>query len=397
MRLAILFCCCYVGLLASEARILDKPMRYVERDLITLHDIQERLLLRLRAEKRQPPQDRKELEQLHIDALEEITDETLLLQEADRMGFSLTPSMVYDDVRKQWEESNQVPDPRVLADIVKARIRTIKIQTVIRHYLDMAPSIRPLDIQAHYEEHVDDFSRPARWRVYQILMVPSDANQQQRVFEQLLVVYRGIQDSKIEAITSLVTEETSKAFLAMEFGGNKQIQFLIKICDSLLALELEEPGPVTAELLAHAKKWSEAATALRSKESITELLEQLREDLLAIEDDDERLQLFTEKADAWTMGLGAGRGGDLGKVELESQPPAVQEQLPKLNAGDVSPVFWSGEGAILLYIDEKESALKRGFNEVNGEIRKYLEKRQQEAIRLDLIKQLRDQSTILDL
>ena len=397
MRLAILFCCCYVGLVASEERLIDKPMRYVERDLITLHDVQERLLLRLRAEKRQPPQDRKELEQLHIDALEEITDETLLLQEADRMGLSITPSLVYDDVRKQWEESNRIPDPRVLAEIVKTRIRTIKIQTIMRHYLDMAPSIRPLDIQAHYEAHIDDFSRPARWRVYQILMVPSDANQQQRVFEQLLAVYRGIQDSKIEAIKALVTEETSKSFLAMEFGSSQQIAFLINICDALLALELAEPGPVTAELLAHTKEWSVAARALRSKETVNEMLGQLREDMLGLESDDERLQLFTEKADAWTMGLGAGRGGDLGKVELESQPRAVQEQLPSLKAGDVSTVFWSGQGAILLYIDEKEAALKRGFNEVNGEIRKYLEKRQQEAIRLDLIKQLRDQSTILDL
>ena len=182
-------------LTAADAQVVDKPVRYIERDMITLQDVQEHLLMKLRAQKQGIPNDRKALEALHIESLEHLTDETLLIQEADRMKLEVSEQLVYADVAKQLEEAQQVPDPRVLAAMAKQRMRMIKIHTVTKYYTDMAPNIRPEDIEHYYEEHDDNYQRPARWDVYQILMIPSDRQSNKRVFDGLVNVYKLIQDN----------------------------------------------------------------------------------------------------------------------------------------------------------------------------------------------------------
>lgn len=395
MLRSLLLLVCLMPVIAAEAQVIDLPVRYINRDMITYQDLKERAQLNLVRRKRQPPRTLEENEQLLNETLEELTEESLILQEADRLGVAIPEDRIYQEVRQRLAQEQQVPDPKVLSELVKQRTRTLKMQFVIQHYLRMAPPVRPLDIEAYYKEHRDSFSRPARWHLYQIMVMPASRAEIKNAYNNLTAIYRGILDSPEAEIKALINDQVTQEFLALKAGSIEQIRFLADICDQLLALEVEDPGPVTRNLLESARRWSTAARALRDKEAVTALMQKLSDELLALEPE-QRLTRFQELANTYSVGLGAGQGGDLGLVELESQHQAYQEQIQKLDDHSLSPVFWSGRAAVLLYVSHREEAVQRSFTEVNGEIRKILEGQQHIDVRDDLISQLRDQAHIVN-
>ncbi len=381
---------------AAETGIVDMPVRYINRDMITYQDLQERVALGLRARNARPPQDMQTKNLLLSQALDALTEEILLIQEAEKMGIHFPQGVVQADVRREWEEKQQVLNPQIMAELVRQRMRSIKIQTIMRHYLQMAPSIRPKDIEKYYEKHQATYKRPARWHLYQIMVLPADQQDRVKIFNNLRKIFTRIVENNDEKINAVITEEKTQAYLKFKAGSAEQISFLSDIAKQLLAVDIKDPGPVTRVLLEDAKRWSIAADALRDKPAVVALMNKLHAELSALEPE-QRIEKFQEFADSYSVGLGAKQGGDLGLVELATQNADYQAQLEKLNAYELSPVFWSGKAAVLLMATTKEAPQIRTFNEVNGEIRKLLENQQQQAVRMDLVKQLKSQAAIIDI
>lgn len=380
----------------GEGMVFDRPVRYVNQSLITMQDVQQRIYENLQMEKRKIPKNPAELKKLDDRALRELTHEELVLQEADRLGLEISERMINEDIRERMQQAKQEVDLATLAELAKRQMRNTRIQVVVRHYLQMAPSIRPLDIKAYYDKNIHQYRRPARWHLFQIVVAPADAQQKERVFNGLLAVYRAVKDNQHPKIKDLLEDESVKKIATLEFACKEQIECLRALCEQVHNIEVENSGAVTKRLQEQAKRWHIAAEKLRDAEQVTALLESVRTEMKKIEDPEKRLHYFTQQADTLSMGLGAGRGGDMSYVEKESQNESIQQQLEKIEIGIASEIVWFKGSAFLLYVSEKEAAVQRSFSDVSGEILKVLEKRQRVAVRHDIERQLLKDSSIVD-
>ncbi len=386
------------GLPAQEGRetVADRAVRYVNDDIITLGDLNRQIgfrLLDLRRRGRPPPATVDEVDTMRREMLEQMTEEILLVQEADDRGVRLDKEAIRRDML-EWAEENGIHRIGQQAVELERRYRKQKINFILYSHGQKYPAVRPSDIREYYREHRDDFRRPARSDVLRILMRPSSAEERRMVEEMLRRGFRLVQEAPHPDVKATIDEEILNSYI--DADDAERIGVLVTSLRSAREAAPADPDRATAALVAELDRILTAWDALRDRESVTEEMEAFRTELLTIPDPDRRAERFAAIARQRSQGTDATRGGSLGWIEPGDQSEAFDAVAfaETATTGNVSEVFWDGPFACLLLIRASEPGHILGLAEASARIQSILGKRQAERIRDELLISLRKRALI---
>jgi parvulin-like peptidyl-prolyl isomerase len=383
---------------ASRARTADLTLRYVNDSVISFGDVLQRNQLRLGEYERRGrprPSTRDELLAFSQQSLNDLTDEELLIQYghqlAEERGFQLVDhERISQQVMERARASGRGRSLREQAEERRYIERQQIIDLVTGYFESRIPHISPQDIERSYKEREQEFRRPARAKVYQIVLRPSSPGERQEIRLARVKIFKEAQDvtdatirtiseSRIEAYT-VATPETQERLLA------EAVQEIAR------QAERADLDAAARALVKNAAEVEARAAALRDVEATRKELEVLRADLLGKD-----LAAFAETAKRVSQGPGAADGGLLGWVEPGSYQPAFDEVVFSIKPGELSPVFMADKLACLVVVSERSEASSRAFGEVVGEIESALRRAQNRAAREATVLMLRTKASIRDL
>ncbi len=102
---------------------------------------------------------------------------------------------------------------------------------------------------------------------------------------------------------------------------------------------------------------------------------------------------FHEIARQHSLGPEAVRGGDLGYLQASDLPASFRTAF-RLKPGTISPIVKTEYGHHIFQIAEVRPAYSRPLDEVENEIRAELEQRRRRAVKVDLVRRLRESAKI---
>jgi len=395
IRLAGLLACCLLADRADAAdAVSDRTLRFVNQDVITQGDVWERmrdLFTLLRARGEPLPRSQVEFAEYQRESLEALTDEMLLLQEAERLGAQVDEEGIREEVI-EWAREQGRPTLRAQIRERRRRIKERKLQAVLHFYGRHWPGVRPADVARIFEERKEEFRRPARVRVRRLLIRPAGAGEIEAVRERMFAAWRKIQAD--EALAGVIGDEHIGAYLDAEDGERRKI--LRERLRAALDTAPAEPEVATAALLASIRTVLDDDDGLRDRESVTRTLGTIRERLAAIEDPRERQAAFVAAVEAHSQGPQADSGGDLGWVEPGHHSETFDAVAFETPADGLSEIFWDGGFGSLLLIRDRDDSGVRSLSEVSAAIRAELRHERAQEIQKTLLDQLRDQAYIKD-
>ncbi|WP_304085177.1 SurA N-terminal domain-containing protein [Maridesulfovibrio ferrireducens] len=103
---------------------------------------------------------------------------------------------------------------------------------------------------------------------------------------------------------------------------------------------------------------------------------------------------FEEAANKYTVGPGAGTGGDLGVLEWDDLAKTWHDALNGLNPGDISTSFKVQESTALLKLDSFVKNKSDSFADNRDNIYERLYREKQDAVFVDFINKLREKAVI---
>ncbi len=379
--------------LSPPALIADNAIRYVNEEVITLGDVIERTRDRLTDLRRsgKPLPESDTMLQVYESVLDELTDESLLLQYARELKVQLDRERIAMVV---LERANRSGIGLSLREQTRERDRLQRRETmraVLGFFEDRTARISPHELSRYYDEHRDDFRRPARAHVYHLLLRPASDEDRRLVRDQGLEIFRRAQSPEFDQAIAAVIGPRLDARLAAADDAAKQAEVDAALRE-LAALPVAQLGDAGARLVADAGAVVERAARLRDAEATTAALEAIRRDVAG-----KGLAAFVEAARKHSEGPRADQGGDLDWIEPGSRAAAFDEQVFALPAEGLSPVFWSEQVAGLVYVSEREDAAQRSFAEVTGEIETQLKQRRTDEIKRTTVAMLRSEASIRDL
>jgi len=383
----LLVCVMVVGVWAGEpaaavpATILaDQAVRYVNDDIITIGDIQERLWAR--RTQRPAPRPR--------DLIEDLTDERLFVQHADEMGVLLDPARIAEIVDEQARaRGRSLP----LASLARERRQfelDEKVRAVLRFFEGRTGQVSPSELWEHYQANQVKFRRTARARLHQIQLRAAEAREVQDLRKSKGALFKRAQALVDVPITDLVGPRIDAILAAPDVLA--QDRLLDEVLTAMVALPAEGLGAAARELLREAGELLARARAARSPEQAVAELTTLRATLVG-----SGTPAFVAAAKAHSQGPRANEGGELGWIEPGTFTAEFDEQVFKLKSGELSPVFRIENTVMLVLVTEQQQAAQRSFAEVSGEIDATLRKKRQESIRTLAAQTLRKKATIRDL
>ena len=381
-----------------QGRTADLTLRYVNDSVISYGDVVQRNQLRLMESERRGrprPSTRDETLAFVEQSLAELTDEELLIQYgrqlAEERGFQLVDhERISQRVMEDARTSGRGRSLRDQATARRALERQDIMDLVMGYFSSRVPHIAPQDIERSYKEREQEFRRPPRAKVYQIVLRPSSPAERQEVRQSRIAIFKAAQDvsdatlrtiseSRIEAYT-LATAEEQERLLA------EAVQEIAKQAERI---DLDAGSLAVAKQAAVVEA---RANTLRDAETTRKELESLRAELL-----NQDLAAFTEAAKRVSQGPGAADGGLLGWVEPGSYQAVFDEVVFTIALGELSPVFMTDKLAYLVVVSERHEASSRTFGEVVGEIESSLRRAQTQAAREATIAMLRTKASVRDL
>ncbi|MCX8038948.1 MAG: SurA N-terminal domain-containing protein, partial [Planctomycetota bacterium] len=228
MRRALLVLWLWLGgavLGAGEelGRVVDQPLRFVNGRVITIGDLRWRNGMRVESYRRagRPlPETRAALLAFHRESLEELTDEELLLQQAEELGVSIDREQLASDVRSEARERGL--DIRQLAQLKRWREREAKLRVVVNWVEGRAPAVAPQQLALAYQQRRQEFARPARARVRLLALRPASDDERRELRRQLANLMRDVQQSPEEPLAALARSRLEE-FLAADVEGQQSI------------------------------------------------------------------------------------------------------------------------------------------------------------------------------
>ncbi len=383
---------------APRARTADLTLRYVNDSIISFGDVLQRNQVRLSEYERRGrprPGTRDELLAFAEQSLNDLTDEELLIQYgrqlAEERGFQLVDhERISQQVMERARASGRGRSLREQAEERRFIERQQIIDLVTGYFEGRIPHISPLDIERSYKEREVEFRRPARAKVYQIVLRPSGPAERQEVRLARVAIFKGAQDVSDAAIRA-ISESRIEAYTV---GTAEQQERLLAEAVQEVARQSSRADldAATMTLVKQATEVEARAAALRDPETTRKELETLRSELVGKD-----LATFAEAAKRVSQGPGAADGGLLGWVEPGSYQPAFDEVVFSIKPGELSPVFLADKFACLVVVAERNEASSRAFGEVVGEIESALRRAQNRAAREVTVAMLRGKASVRDL
>ncbi|MBA3685714.1 MAG: peptidylprolyl isomerase [Planctomycetes bacterium] len=392
MRVALLLITCLAVIsaaaepLASRGMLVDRSIRYVNEDVITLGDVIERV----QARRGPAPTSIDETVAIYREALDELTGDALLVQFAeekqvqiDRADISL---MVLDQARAGNRQLSLDEQGRARRRLERRE----KMNAALSFFDGRVPQVSPAQALVSYQERLVEFRRPARARILQIAFRASDPAEGEAIAAAATDLFRMAQEVPDEAIAALVAPRL-EALLAAT--GDDRSRMLGEFTKELADLAADATTSVKGKRLREDAIALRARLAtLRSPEQAETALNALREELAGKD-----VEAFKERARALSQGPRVQDGGDLGWIEPGYFTPALDAAVFATQSGALTPVFWSQGLVCLVFVQERQEAAQRSFSEVSGEVEAKLRKQRQDQVRKRAIEILRSRAMIHDL
>jgi PPIC-type PPIASE domain len=382
----------------SRGRMADLTLRYVNDSVISFGDVLQRNSMRLSDYERRGrprPGNREELLAFAQQSLDELTEEELLIQYGRQMsqerGFELVDhERISQMVMERSRASGRGRSLREQADERRYIERQQIMDLVMGYFESRTPHISPQDIERNYREREQDFRRPARAKVFQIVLRPSSPAERQEVRQLRIALFKAAQDST-DAVIRAASESRIEAYTVASTEDQERLlaEAVQDIAKQVSRVDLDAGSAALAKKAAEAE---DRAAKLRDPEAARHDLDVLRAEL-ATKD----LDAFKDAAKRLSQGPGAADGGALGWVEPGTYQAAFDQVVFSIKPGELSPVFMADKLACLVVVGERTEASSRAFGEVVGEIENALHLSQVKAARNVAVSMLRSKATVSDL
>ncbi|MFW5860585.1 MAG: peptidylprolyl isomerase [Planctomycetota bacterium] len=385
---------------AVESRAVDQVFRYVNNDIITVMDIRERrreLMAEAQAEGRPLQHTAEEATQFFVMALEALTEEQLLLQEAQRLGIQLDDEAIASEVREKISAYGRERDLQAQADLRQHLRRREMIRAVLQLYEERSPEITPKQLRAIYA--AGDYDRPSRVRAWRISLRPAREGGGAEALAQLQAAFRAAAALEHPALETVDFDQWRERYVDAGDGATAKTTVLAESLAAVAAALAGVEDPAAAAVVEQVAAAQAAIAGAQGEAAVRARLTRLREELLAHATTDERVAAFQAAADD-LRGLEQAAhppGGELGLIEPDSLGSAFAEQLQHLGAGEISPVFKSGRLLHLMLVSQREDPAERSFAEVSIELRPRVEAARRQQIKQQVVAKLRRRATIRDL
>ena len=339
---------------------LDWAVRYVNGEAVTMGDLREHLTDYLAG--RDEPASSSERNRLMREALEDLTNERLLLNEADRLKVYIDRDLIARKVLDDARSEGQALDLAGKARRIAREERRAKRDAVLRFYEDRFARLRPMDLEDRFAQVRSTLRRPARTFVRQILLRPADPAARAEVAQQRFVLLRQAGNAADPAVQA-TAQRFIDAYLAGGLSPDEQNRLLDQAIAALAALDA--PGARDTAVAAAAQIARQQR--LRDLPAARAELERLRHGLL-LEPIVSLEGAFGDLARARSEGPGAADGGRLPAVEPGTLAPEFDAMLGRLQPGELSPVFQVGGNACLVLLVRRDEERLPGFAEKSAEI-----------------------------
>jgi parvulin-like peptidyl-prolyl isomerase len=367
--------------------VVDAVVRYVNEASITGNEVVDRVLERLADVRRRGlalPQTRAEHLALVEQALDELTEEHLLLQKATELKIALDRDRISAEVLAIARREGRAMSLRDQAETRRYLERSRTIDIVLQFFEERAAQPTPADLRAEFDRRTDAFRRPAQATVLQIALPIAGVEDDRRLRTDRAGLVRQAQSAADPAITAAAADCLA-AFLDAEPAEQDR---LLGVAVVAIAARAGTPGlaPADAELAAAATSLVARAGALRTAEQAET---DLRAVAAAMAGSPDPTAAFTAAA----ARLGAAVPAPL-LVEPGLYAPAVDAavfQRPLGSPGE--PLRLAGQVVLLLVTDRQEGR-SLSFDEVVGDLEQGRARLRRGLVRTAVVDALRARAVV---
>ncbi len=376
---------------------MDLVVRYVNDTVVTGSDIRVRAAERFEdyTRKGKPtPSNRPESIAFFKEALEDLTDEELLIQYGKQFATEHKIQLVDHDAIAQQviEQARSTGRRMTLREQAEQRKRLERfrtIQAVLGYFESRNARITPNELYEEYLARAHKYHRPAQAKVLQILLRPSDKAERKEVRGQKLALFKNLQNA-VDAGLRAIVESRLDRYLA---GSTEEQDRLLDETTSAVAAMATRTDLVPADLplVVTARKIVDRQAAFRDQDATLKQLADIRAKLAGRD-----ATAFMDQAKASSQGPKASDGGDLGWIEPGTYSPGFDAVAFTLAPGTLSEVFWSEDTANLLFVTERKEARTLPFAEVSAEIETELFEVQRDETKKRMVAMLRSKASIVN-
>jgi len=369
------------------AQLVDRSIRYVSGKVLTLGDLVDHLQSN---RPRQNPTTQAQVSALWRDALERLTDETLLVLFAEEKGVALDRTLISRKILDDLKASGRLLPPDEIARWREQMIRREMIRAALSFFDQRSGNVTPDELLAAYTERRESFRRPARAQVLQFVLRATSDQEIAALSDAIEAWFRKLQE-KPGPLADLAAARLDALLAVASDPVEKNIQ-LVALAAEAAALDPAGWDKRSLGLRDEAARLGERRAAQRTQADIAAKMDALHAD---VKNGDEAA--FRTLVKAQSQGPRREDGGDLGWIERGSFTPAFDEAVFSGPVGGVGEPFWVAEACCLTWVMARDDAKVRSFAEVCGELESTLRRERTDAVFARAAGILRQRSTIRDL
>jgi len=369
------------------AQLVDRSIRYVSGKVLTLGDLVDHLQTN---RPRQNPTTQAQVSTLWRDALERLTDDTLLVLFAEEKGVALDRTMISRKIMDDLKASGRLLPPDEIARWREQMIRREMIRAALSFFDQRSGNVTPDELLAAYTERRESFRRPARAQVLQFVLRATSDQEIAALSDAIEAWFRKLQE-KPGPLADLAAARLDALLAVASDPVEKNIQ-LVALAAEAAALDPAGWDKRSLGLRDEAARLGERRAAQRTQADIAAKMDALHAD---VKNGDEAA--FRTLVKAQSQGPRREDGGDLGWIERGSFTPAFDEAVFSGPVGGVGEPFWVAEACCLTWVMARDDAKVRSFAEVCGELESTLRRERTDAVFARAAGILRQRSTIRDL
>ncbi|MFM2089536.1 MAG: SurA N-terminal domain [Planctomycetota bacterium] len=392
-----LICLLLAGAAGAADLLADAVLRHVNGEAVTIGDVRARNQLRLTDLARsgaQPPRSADESLRFSAATLDLLTDERLLVQEAERLGVVIDEARI---ARAVVEEARSTGRGQSLAAQAEARRhleRQQRIEAVVGLFESRTHHPARSEVAAEYERRKADFARPARAWVTAWAIRPASDAERRAAEDERLALLRDAQQAADPALRAAATAAMA-AVLADGAGPREQDAatrgLAALLADAAARDDLDERD---RGLVRRATGLRERAARERDRAACEAEAARVRA-LIAGLPADQREPALGDLART-AQGPNASGGGRIDALEPGRQGGAFDQAVFALPAGGLTEPFWHQGALWIVSVRTLEEARQRTLDEVAGEIETTLRRGRTAQVRERLVGVLRGRAVIQD-
>lgn len=393
MRSVVLLLCA-LAVLAAEAipepspsQLVDRSVRYVSGKVITLGDLVDHLQAN---RPRQAPTTQAEVAAVWRQALERVTDDTLLLLFAEEKGVQLDRSVIAKRILQDLKDSGRLATPDEIGRWRDQLERREKIRAALSFFDERSGNVTPDELVTAYAERREQFRRPARAHVLQYVLRAASDEDLAVIADQHAAWFRRIQE--LPGPLADMAQARLPDLLAVAGDDAAKAELLATLVTEAAELPDEGLTPAARTARDDAVRLRDRRAALRSRDDVAARIAALRAELLAGDEAAFRAAVIRS-----SEGPRRDEGGDLGWIERGAFTEVFDAAVFSDPVGTVGEPFWVAEACCLTWVVAREDAAQRSFAEVCGELEASLRRERTDEVFARATGILRTRATVRDL